>query len=133
MIFVIDNTTDKTLDGIALWFDTIFTNKKEQSLIVWNKQQSEDKQMADVEEKEFHRVVLSTSPSAESTHWKQTLIFLPERLKVEEDDVLGFQIKIKPSAQNQRIYNIELSRKENEQCNLLRAMIQQQKIDNNCL
>ena len=146
LFFVIDqqiNDNDNSrLDGICLWFDTIFTNNDEKKpLIVWNKKADNDgDQKMDnndnnnnnkqIKEKqiEFNRIVLSTSPNSENTHWKQTLIFLPERLNIKKDDVLGFGIKMKPSQDNYRLYDIELTLlpKDHIQCQLLRAMMQQQ-------
>ena len=144
LFFVIDKVEDNhtLLDGIALWFDTIFTNKNEKKpLIIWNKKTDNDgdqkieenvnnnnNQKVKAKETEFNRLVLSTSPSSEDTHWKQTLIFLPERLSVKTDDVLGFEIKMKPNEDNYRLYNIELNvlPKDHIQCQLLRAMMQQQ-------
>merc|ERR1712228_418467 len=85
LFFVLDDCEcDMVLDGIALWFDTIFTNKEEKkSLIVWNTQQNKDQTMDDIKKEEavFNRIVLSTSPSSPHTHWKQTLLFLPQRIK----------------------------------------------------
>lgn len=128
-----DDNNSTLLDGICLWFDTIFTNNDEKKpLIVWNKKSDNDgDQKMDESKKtktEFNRIVLSTSPSSEQTHWKQTLIFLPERLKAQKDDVFGFGIKMKPSQDNYRLYDIELNLlpKDHIQCQLLRAMMQQQ-------
>jgi len=57
------------VDGIAIWFDLFFPGGS----------------------------VLSTSPQAPSTHWKQTLMFLPEPLKVNAGQrVIGeFHIEVK--------------------------------------
>ena len=132
LFFVIDDggdndEWDRVLDGICLWFDCIFTNDAERkSLIVWNTEKKKDEAMEDKKEKEvFNRIVLSTSPSAPHTHWKQTLLFLPQRIKVKKDDVFGFGINMKPSKDNYRLYNIELNLlpSDHVQCQLLRAMM----------
>lgn len=54
--------------------------------------------------------VLSTSPKMSATHWKQTVIVLPEvaHEDVEEKDPIGFLLKMKRNTDNARRYTIEL-------------------------
>lgn len=54
--------------------------------------------------------VLSTSPKMVTTHWKQTVIVLPEvaHEDVEEKDPIAFSLKMKRNADNARRYTIEL-------------------------
>ena len=53
-------------------------------------------------------VTLSTSPSADPTHWKQTVIVLPEDSSVETDEILGWEIKMAQSSSNKRQYALQL-------------------------
>lgn len=73
--------------GVALWFSCQFPNK--------------------VNKKE--RVVLSTGPKNEPTHWKQTVIVLPTETIVEEGEPIAFELIIKRSNQDRRRYTIEFT------------------------
>lgn len=55
-------------------------------------------------------IVLSTSPFSPPTHWKQTVILLPENAHqdVEAKYPLAFSLEILRNAENPRRYNIEL-------------------------
>jgi len=52
--------------------------------------------------------MLSTSPGAPRTHWKQTIIVLPTQIEVEEGDALMFNVQLKRSSPNSRHYSINL-------------------------
>lgn len=56
-------------------------------------------------------VVLSTSPFAPQTHWKQTVIVLPDHAQddLEERDPIAFSLTLKRNQLNQRQYNIEMT------------------------
>lgn len=51
-------------------------------------------------------VTLSTSPATRDTHWKQTVIFLPTSLSVEEGDQITANIDLSQDESNKRHYNI---------------------------
>lgn len=70
-----------TYQGVCIWFDVQFP-------IVEN--------------------MLSTSPRAPRTHWKQTIIVLPTQVEVEEGDALMFNMQFKRSSSNSRHYSINL-------------------------
>lgn len=71
------------INGFALWFDCIFTDGE-----------NDDKD-----------VVLDTSPNSESTHWKQTIIPVPEAYLVERDGEVTCKLNLKRDG---RSYRIEL-------------------------
>ncbi|XP_034236970.1 protein arginine N-methyltransferase 6 [Thrips palmi] len=54
-------------------------------------------------------LVLSTAPSAPSTHWKQTAIVLPEERTVEEAEPLAWELTMTRDPEAVRHYNIELT------------------------
>lgn len=62
-------------------------------------------------------VVLSTSPLSPQTHWKQTVIVLPDNAQddVEEKDPIAFSLTLKRNQLNQRQYNIEMTLIDNEE------------------
>lgn len=53
-------------------------------------------------------VTLSTSPATRETHWKQTVIFLPSSLSVEEGDQITANIDLSQDESNKRHYNISV-------------------------
>lgn len=71
---------------VALWFDCVFQVPGEGDAIV-----------------------LSTSPHAEATHWKQTVVVFPSAISVEDGDLIGWQLQLSQSSENRRHYVIELS------------------------
>ncbi len=85
--FDIDNTC--IISGFCFWFDCYFSSTQTSSM-----------------------VRLTTSPSAPATHWKQTLVFLPEDIYPMKGDVVPVDIKLKQSPENQRHYNLTISIKE---------------------
>lgn len=62
-------------------------------------------------------VVLSTSPFAAQTHWKQTVIVLPDNAQddLEERDPIAFSLTLKRNQLNRRQYNIEMTLIDNEE------------------
>lgn len=54
-------------------------------------------------------VVLDTSPDGEMTHWKQTVIVLPQSHEVEVGQPIAFQLDIKRDMSNRRRYNLEMT------------------------
>ncbi|XP_030760142.1 protein arginine N-methyltransferase 6 [Sitophilus oryzae] len=54
-------------------------------------------------------VVLSTAPDEPGTHWKQTLIVLPESIKVEPGSPICYDLVMRRSESNSRRYIIEIA------------------------
>ncbi|GCC35994.1 hypothetical protein chiPu_0014484 [Chiloscyllium punctatum] len=57
---------------------------------------------------ECEPVVLSTSPFAEETHWKQTLLYLDEPVQVFQDTVIKGKITLTPAVDNPRHLRVSL-------------------------
>lgn len=87
--FDIDNTC--IISGFCFWFDCYFSSDESSSSIR-----------------------LTTSPSAPSTHWKQTLVFLPEDIYPLKGDIVPVNIKLKQSNENQRQYNLTIAIEDKE-------------------
>jgi len=87
--FEIDNTC--IISGFCFWFDCYFSSINNNS----------------------STIRLTTSPYSTSTHWKQTLVFLPEDIYPLKDDIVPVNIHLKQSLENQRQYNLTISIKEN--------------------
>lgn len=79
--------------GIALWFDCKFTFDVKHSVPY-----------------AVPSITLSTSPWSEPTHWKQTVIVTAaptdtecqndDNVRVEEDDVIGWELSLKRTMEN---------------------------------
>ena len=87
----IDSADATVYQGVCLWFDCHFNFPDGQR------------------EGDGAAVLLSTSPRAPPTHWKQTVIVLPSPVAVEEGDLIGWQLQLDQSAANRRQFSIELS------------------------
>jgi hypothetical protein len=87
--FDIDNTC--IISGFCFWFDCYFSSTDSSSL-----------------------VRLTTSPSSPATHWKQTLVFLPEDIYPLKGDTVPVDIRLKQSSENQRHYNLTITIQENQ-------------------
>lgn len=73
--------------GICLWFDVSFPMNDNGDTII-----------------------LSTAPAAEPTHWKQTIVLLPDHVQedLEASDPIAFRLMMRRNEENQRQYKIEL-------------------------
>ncbi|XP_060528839.1 protein arginine N-methyltransferase 6 isoform X2 [Cylas formicarius] len=54
-------------------------------------------------------VTLSTGPGEQQTHWKQTVIVLPESIQVETGTPICYELAIKRSTESKRRYILELT------------------------
>lgn len=68
-------------EGVCTWFDVEFLDGSE----------------------------LSTSAESELTHWKQTVILLPESIEVSEGEPVAFKLNITKDESNSTRYNLELT------------------------
>ncbi|CAF0812862.1 unnamed protein product [Adineta steineri] len=88
--FDIDNTC--IISGFCFWFDCYFSSNNNSSIL--------------------RSTRLTTSPYSTKTHWKQTLVFLPEDIYPLKGDVVPVNIKLKQSIENRRQYQISISLKK---------------------
>lgn len=74
--------------GICLWFDVAFPTNDDGDT-----------------------VTLSTAPSAQSTHWKQTVIILPDQYQesVDASEPIALNLLMKRNQENRRQYKLELT------------------------
>ncbi|CAK1551492.1 unnamed protein product [Leptosia nina] len=72
--------------GICIWFECIFPELSSEE-----------------------RVILNTGPIAEPTHWKQTVILLPDEQRVEEKEPIAFKLDMNRDGKNSRRYNLQLT------------------------
>ncbi|XP_051891253.1 protein arginine N-methyltransferase 6-like [Pristis pectinata] len=69
----------------------------------------DDHKTVDVNVDDLEPVVLSTSPFAEETHWKQSILYLDEPVEVFQDTVLKGKITLTPAEDNPRYLRISLT------------------------
>ncbi|CAH2089459.1 unnamed protein product [Euphydryas editha] len=55
-----------------------------------------------------NRVILKTGPESPATHWKQTIILLPEEQLVDEQEPIAFQLDMNRDQVYPRRYNWQL-------------------------
>lgn len=53
-------------------------------------------------------ITLSTEPEEPSTHWKQTVIVLPNDVGIEKDAPIAYDLFLRRSTDNHRRYTIEV-------------------------
>ncbi|XP_055598700.1 uncharacterized protein LOC129748212 isoform X2 [Uranotaenia lowii] len=112
--------------GVCLWFDCSFPS-------------SDSNHMA-------NEVVLSTNPRCPPTHWKQSVILLPENACeiVERQDPIAFSLNLTRNADHRRRYNLQLTLLDAEKeehglpcdcvmtkCILMKAHLQKMEVDHN--
>jgi hypothetical protein len=88
--FDIDNTC--IISGFCFWFDCYFSSNNNSSIL--------------------RSTRLTTSPYSSKTHWKQTLVFLPEDIYPLKGETVPVNIKLKQSVQNRRQYQLTISIKK---------------------
>jgi protein arginine N-methyltransferase 1 len=81
--FSIRMRRNDNVHGLVAYFDVAFTNLS-------------------------HPAVISTSPFTQYTHWKQTIFYLRDALRVRAGDVLEGQISVRPNAKNERDLDISM-------------------------
>ncbi|XP_051159310.1 protein arginine N-methyltransferase 6 [Leptopilina boulardi] len=94
---------DGKCQGICIWFVVEFPNGSE----------------------------LSTAPSCEPTHWKQTVIVLPSEIELSKSDPLTYKLNLNRSEENSRFYNMELTMLDSAEveheipccCNMTKCLI----------
>ena len=77
-------TKADAVHGLVCWFDAHFTKLK-------------------------NPITLSTSPYSKSTHWRQTIFYVSEPIKVQAGKVLSGSIAVRKSAVNPRDLDIKIS------------------------
>ena len=88
--FDIENTC--IISGFCFWFDCYFSATNNSSIL--------------------RSTRLTTSPHASQTHWKQTMVFLPEDIYPLKGDTVPVNIKLKQSSENRRHYNLTIAIKK---------------------
>lgn len=80
--------------GVCIWFDVEFPSNEEGEM-----------------------VTLSTAPHARSTHWKQTVIPLPDHVveEVEPRYPIALNVVVRRNAENSRQYNLEVTMMDPEE------------------
>jgi len=84
----------RSFHGFACWFDVVFAGHPTSS-----------------------PVTLTTRPGASTTHWKQTVFWLPEASRVSNEDVIGCHVTLTQSPENPRHYDICVDLKQEEEEN----------------
>ncbi|XP_026325560.1 probable protein arginine N-methyltransferase 6.1 [Hyposmocoma kahamanoa] len=83
---VIPTKTKGQYQGLCIWFDCTFPSLTNNP-----------------------GVTLGTGPMDLPTHWKQTVIVLPQEHEVDEGEPIAFQLDINKDTQNCRRYNLQLT------------------------
>lgn len=75
-----------TIDCFIMYFDTLFDSNNVQ-----------------------HKVILSTAPTAKTTHWHQTIFYLHKPVTLRRNDILLVDMICKRRLSNQREYNVDIT------------------------
>ncbi|XP_028156760.1 protein arginine N-methyltransferase 1 [Ostrinia furnacalis] len=87
---VVGANKDGSYQGMCIWFECVFPDLENDS-------------------ENYNPVRLDTGPLSPPTHWKQTVIILPEEQEVETGDPIAFELKMTRDAVTTRRYNLQLS------------------------
>ena len=87
-------TREAVCHGYALWFECDFFAKRPSS----SGEGADDDGLGDMGEGDEPAVVLSTGPEAPPTHWKQTVVLLPEQLGATPGARLDCAFRLAPDA-----------------------------------
>lgn len=82
---------DGLYQGLCLWFSCQFPSKSRDNCLV-----------------------LDTSPSHPLTHWKQTVVVLPNQYPVEVSEPIAWELMLMRSLENPRHYNIQFTMLDHE-------------------
>lgn len=85
--FVIPSERHGKFQGVCIWFTVIFPDNSARS----------------------DHVILSTSPLDPLTHWKQTVIVLPDEIEVEEQEPIAYELLLTRSEEMSHSYKICLT------------------------
>ena len=88
-IFKFAMTKNDVMHGFACWFDVKFEGE--------------------------NPVVLGTGPESDPTHWKQTVMFLPDALLVSKGEILACSAQLKQDLENCRRYDISMALDESDE------------------
>ncbi|KAL4714943.1 hypothetical protein ACJJTC_003094 [Scirpophaga incertulas] len=84
---VVGAKKDGLYQGLCLWFDCVFPD------VINNND----------------NIRLDTGPLSAQTHWKQTVIVLPQSQEIEIGDPIAFKLELSRDSINKRRYNLQLS------------------------
>lgn len=106
--FVINK--ESNIHGFSLWFDASFSpGMDEHSDSTCTEESQADLNFSHVRNGlDSSNIILSTSPFAPETHWKQTICFLPSPVSVTKSDTINCKIALCQEASNKRHYNISV-------------------------
>lgn len=112
------------LHGFVLWFDVTFPIRNEGSpdvdLVASAEQgqgQSEPGTRSQVTGTSKRQdglgrgdgvLILSTAPEKQPTHWQQTILYIDEPVRIDQDDVIEGKVKLSRNAENERFIDMAL-------------------------
>ncbi|KAG7301405.1 hypothetical protein JYU34_014350 [Plutella xylostella] len=80
--------------GISVWFDCVFPDLSQ--------------------DREESQMILGTGPFSLPTHWKQTVIVLPQEQLLEPGEPIAFQLDMTRDSSNCRRYNLQVTLQDPE-------------------
>ncbi|GAQ90592.1 protein arginine N-methyltransferase [Klebsormidium nitens] len=112
------------LHGFVLWFDVNFPIRSEGSADV-NMVASAKQGQVEIETgtrsqdtgtlqgqngsgKSDGMLTLSTGPEKQPTHWQQTILYIDEPVRVDQDDVIEGKVQLSRNAENERFIDVAL-------------------------
>jgi len=96
-----------TLQGIALWFDTVFPTCNSSGFKTSDEPKQNNIYSNSVAKNIQQTIVLSTSPYQAETHWKQSILYLKRGIDIEQDSRIKCDILLSPNSTNTRFLDIE--------------------------
>lgn len=88
-LFKFQSNKNSLLNSFAVWFECLFENQEESNDAI--------------------TTVLDTGPHSSPTHWKQTVIHLPEALLISKEEEVSGIFELHQDVKNPRMYNITVA------------------------
>jgi protein arginine N-methyltransferase 6 len=108
-VFKVTSMMMSELHGFVLWFDVKFPirNKESESVGTGAQIPGTSRSRNGLGQTDG-MLTLSTAPEKEPTHWQQTILYIDEPIRVDQDDVIEGKLQLSRNVENERFLDMAL-------------------------